>query len=92
MGADRLRRQHNLTGRLRCQLDFTGFFQVIHAQERLADGLAHGQQTMVAQHQHRLVAEVSHQALLLVHVQRHALVVVVSDLAVELHGDLVDRQ
>ncbi len=40
---------------------------------------------MVAQHQHRLVAQVLHQPLLLAHVQRHAFVVAVSDPTVELH-------
>ncbi|MNC76555.1 hypothetical protein D3C75_1282990 [compost metagenome] len=47
---------------------------------------------MVAQHHHRLVAQVGHQPLLFIHVQRDALVGVVSHIAVKLHGHLVDRQ
>ena len=92
MLTDFSRGQHQFTGRLRGQLDFAGFFQVVHAQERLPHGFADGQQAMVAQHQHRLVAQVLHQPLLLAHVQRHALIVVVSDPTVELHGDLIHRQ
>ncbi|MNN10027.1 hypothetical protein D3C81_1229380 [compost metagenome] len=47
---------------------------------------------MVAQHQDRFVAQVRHQPLLLAQVQRHPFVVVIGNPAVELHGNLIDRQ
>ena len=84
--------QHQFTGCLRGQLDFAGFFQVVHAQKRLPHGFANGQQAMVAQHQHRLVAQVLHQPLLLAHVQRHAFIVVIGNPTVKLHGNLIHRQ
>ncbi|SKZ66481.1 Uncharacterised protein [Mycobacteroides abscessus subsp. abscessus] len=64
----------------------------MHPQERLSRSTTHRQQTVIAQDQRGMIADVGNQPLLFVEVQRHALVVVIANSVVELHRDLVQRK
>src|SRR5438067_13238285 len=78
--------------RLRAHLDGGGRLQVVHADERVGHRLADRQQTVVAQDERGLVAEVVHEPRLLVVVERRPLEVVVAEARQHEQRVLGDRQ
>ena len=76
----------------RGDLDLAGPLQRVYQVEGFARGAARGEQTVVAQDQDRMRAEVANQPLLLVHADGDALEVVIADPAHEQRGVLADRQ
>src|ERR1700716_3024203 len=73
------------------QLRLAGPLQTIDVAERLTDGLANRQQTMVAQNHHFTVAEVFDQPLLLIEVDDHALKIMIRNPR-PAHSGLRERQ
>lgn len=61
---------------LRGNLDVAGVFQVVQLLERVLDTDARGEQTMIAQDHHALVAQVRHQPLALAQILSNALITV----------------
>lgn len=85
-------RQQQLTSLLGRELYLTSFFQVVPPDERFAHAASASQKAVVAQDHHVLVFQICDQALLLIEIQGNPFIVVIGDLAVELHGHLVHGQ
>ena len=84
--------QLGIPRRLRGDLDIAGPLQALQLLEGVLDTDACGQQAMVTQDHHALVAQVGHQTLTFVQVQGHAFVTVIGHAPRECDGMLGNRQ